>query len=122
MALLGPKDPNNKMLAIIAGEGGALTLYPNRVEHHVNRKLTAVFPLTDITDARVESGAQLESRVTATRLLAVGVFALAMKKKTGGESFVTIESEEILASVMVGRKKANDAMKFVARVKAQRKA
>lgn len=38
-------------------------------------------PLKDITDVRVETQGQIESRVTLSRMLAVGIFAFGMKKR-----------------------------------------
>ena len=46
-------------------------------------------PLNDVT-ARLESGSELQARVTMTRLVALGVFAFAAKKKKGGEKYLTI--------------------------------
>lgn len=69
--------------------------------------------------ARVEDGAALEKRVTATRLLAFGVFAFAAKKKKGGESFLTIEGPDFFWAIEVDRKKKGDAMKFAAKVNHQ---
>lgn len=52
------------------------------------------YPLAYIT-ARSETQMEIEKRVTATRLLAVGVFALAWKKsKKRMESYLTITSED----------------------------
>ena len=72
-------------------------------------------PVKGVT-ARVESGAELESRVTATRLVLLGVFAFAAKKKTGGEKFVTIEGPDFVWAMEVDRKHANDAVEFAAAV------
>lgn len=69
-------------------------------------------------DARVESGEELRSRVTATRLLTTGVFAFALKKKTGGTSFLTIEGPGFAWVEEVDRKRRADAVRFAAAVRA----
>lgn len=66
--------------------------------------------------ARVESGSDLESRVTLTRLVAVGIFAFGMKKKSGGESFLTVEGPDFFWAVEVGPKEKSDAIRFAAAV------
>lgn len=73
------------------------------------------FPLDGVS-ARVESGSELESRVTATRLVAIGIFAFVAKKKKGGESFLTVEGPDFFWTVEVDRKKRGDAMTFVAKI------
>lgn len=75
-------------------------------------------PLAGVT-ARVEAGSDLKKRVTATRLVALGVFAFAAKKKTGGEVFLTIEGPEFFWTVEVDRKKRGDAQAFAAKVNDQ---
>lgn len=51
-------------------------------------------PLVGVS-AQVEAGSALEKRVTATRLVAMGgVGGLLFKKKSGGESWLTIEGPE----------------------------
>ena len=66
--------------------------------------------------ARVESGSDLQSRITVTRLLAFGVFALALKKKKGGEKYVTIEGPDFVWIAEAGRQQIKDAYSFVASV------
>lgn len=63
--------------------------------------------------ARLESGSDLESRVTITRLLALNIFALAFQKKKGGEKYLTIEGSDFAMMVEVNRKQVKDAMAFV---------
>lgn len=75
-------------------------------------------PLAGVT-ARVESGSDLEKRVTVTRLVAVGVFALLAKKKSGGEAYLTIEGPDFFWTVEVDRKKRGDAQAFAAKVNDQ---
>lgn len=68
--------------------------------------------------ARVESGSELQSRVTATRLLALGVFAFAAKKKKGGEKYLTIEGPDFVWTEEIKRDKKDisRAMDFVAQI------
>lgn len=65
--------------------------------------------------ARVETGADAGKRITATRLVATGVFALAIKKKTG-HVFLTIEHPDYDIVVEVPTKKESDARKFASKV------
>jgi hypothetical protein len=69
--------------------------------------------------ARVEEATALESRVTMTRLVAFGVLAFAAKKKTGGQSFLTIEGPDFLWAIEVDRKAKLDATKFANAINAQ---
>ena len=71
-------------------------------------------PLNDVT-ARLESGSERKARVTMTRLVALGVFAFAAKKKKGGEKYLTIEGHEIVwaAEVKRDKKDIDKAMKFI---------
>jgi hypothetical protein len=73
--------------------------------------------------ARVESGSELQSRVTATRLLAFGVFAFAAKKKKGGEKYLTIEGPDFVwtAEVKRDKKDINKAMNFVSQINSNAK-
>ena len=65
--------------------------------------------------ARVEAAADVERRITATRLLTVGVFALAWKKKSGSV-FLTVTHPKYELMVAVPVKKEADARKFAAKV------
>lgn len=106
-------------LGMFAGSDGSFTLRKDRIEHKAGFK-TETVPLSEVTGVHLESGSELESRITATRLVALGVFALAVKKKKGGEKFLTIESPETYWVVEVPRKKISEAMKFVGKVEGQR--
>jgi hypothetical protein len=46
-------------------------------------------PWSSIKEISVDGADTMESRVTATRILAIGIFALAAKKKTG-ECYLTV--------------------------------
>ena len=66
--------------------------------------------------ARVESGSDLEKRVTATRLVAMGVFAFGAKKKRGGESWLTVEGPDVFWTVEVDRGGERKAREFAMKV------
>lgn len=72
-------------------------------------------PLAGVS-ARVESGSELEKRVTATRLVAMGLLAFAAKKKRGGESWLTIEGPGVFWTVEVDRGDEGKARAFAAKV------
>lgn len=116
------KDPNDKVVDFIVSAEGALTLYPNRIEHRAARKVHQTIPLAEVTAIRAESGAALEARVTMTRMVALGLLAFAAKKKSGGEVFITVEAGDAFVSLMVDRKKATAAHKFVAQAETLRRA
>jgi len=65
--------------------------------------------------ARVESAADVRQRVTATRVLAIGVFAL-VAKKAAGHVYLTVEAPgfEFVAEIPV--KKEADARSFAAKI------
>ena len=69
----------------------------------------------------LDEGSALESRFTATRLLLVGVFALAFKKKKGGEKFLLIFNDNFQWLDEVPRKKISDATKFMHQVRAKQR-
>ena len=65
--------------------------------------------------ARVEQAADVQKRVTATRLIALGVFAFAAKKQTG-HVYLTIEGDGYEIAVEVPAKRETAARKFAAKV------
>ena len=65
--------------------------------------------------ARVDNGADVRRRVTATRVLTVGVFALATKKQVG-HLYLTIEGNGFAFMVEVPVKKETKAREFAAKV------
>ena len=67
----------------------------------------------EIKSVSIEDATELESRVTATRLLLIGIFAFAAKKKTGGSKFIVVEGEDFLWPMEVGHKKVPAANNFV---------
>lgn len=102
--------------ATFTGEDGSLSLYRDAVDHQAGLKKTKV-PLHSIRAVTLEDGADLEARITATRLVLVGVFALALKKKRGGEKYLTVEADETVLVVRVPRKKIAAAHKFSAELR-----
>lgn len=73
---------------------GTLTFYQKQTEFKnpmLKKKLWFTIPSTDISDVVVEGKDEVNRRVTVTRLLAVGIFAFALKKKAEDkESFITV--------------------------------
>lgn len=65
----------------------------------------------------VESGSALKSRITATRLLLLGPFALAFKKSKGGERYLTLEGSDFAWMAKVEDKHVGRAMDFVSQVR-----
>ena len=109
----------NKVIAKMPGSGESIILREHTIEYRAkDKELCGEFPLSGVS-ARVESGAELQSRVTVTRLVLTGIFAFALKKKKGGEKYVTVQGEGFFWAMEVDRKKANDAMKFVAKINNQ---
>jgi hypothetical protein len=100
---------------------GVLVLHRDRIRKLDEKKPGREQPLDGAT-ARVEAGEALEKRVTATRLATLGIFALAAKKKSGGESFLTVEGPEFFWSVEVGRGDQGKAREFAAKVNSAAKA
>ena len=90
--------------------GHGVTVYRDRIE-----KGGQSYPLDGVT-ARVEAGSDVQRRITATRLLAFGVFAAAIKKTTGGESYLTIEGPAFFWSERIDRKGRDEGVKFAAAV------
>lgn len=73
-------------------------------------------PLSGVA-ATVESGEDLHRRLTATRVVLTGPFALLLKKKAGGTSFLTIEGPGFSWVEEVNRKKKEKATAFAAAVR-----
>ena len=79
-----------------AGTGfGLLRFYKNQIEFESSPTCSSdAFTITTdkISEINIEGKDDVSRRVTATRLIALGVFALALKKKTQEkESYITIE-------------------------------
>ena len=105
----------------VSGEGGAsITLYERGIEFRSLDPdlLPGKATFDAISSITIEDGEALESRITVTRLLLTGPFALALKKKKGGTKFITVEGEDFLWPVEVGRKQVKDAQKLVMKARA----
>ena len=74
-------------------------------------------PLHAINSIEVEDGEAASSRVTATRLVTLGVFALTAKKKSGGDKWLSIEGDDCLIMMHFTRKDVPDLMRFVAKAR-----
>ena len=79
-------------------------------------------PLTDVVSVEVEDGEAAQARVTATRLVALGIFAFAAKKKSGGDKWLMIETKRTLLTLHFERKAVDGLMRFVAHTRAAVKA
>lgn len=89
-----------------ADDGTKFEIYQNAVEsgHEIHW-------LKDV-HATVEDGSAVQDRITATRIMLVGLFALAWKKKRGGEKWLTISGPDFIWIAEVGRKQIPEAMRF----------
>lgn len=74
-------------------------------------RMTVIKP-ESIVSVDLEDGEALSSRITATRLMALGVFALGVKKKTGGEKYLTIMTDDDCVVLEVDRKHIGEAVRF----------
>lgn len=71
---------------------GILTFYEKQTEFSSPLSTHFTIANTDITDVVIEGKDEVGRRVTVTRLLAVGIFAFALKKKTKEkEAYLTLE-------------------------------
>ena len=112
------KAKENPIIAILSGDG--------MLDHMILRKKTIIHtqsgdgekPLAGVV-ARIESGRELESRITLTRIALLGAFAIAAPKRKGGEKFVSIEGPDFIWWMEVDRKRTGDAARFVAKVNRQ---
>lgn len=107
----------------ITGSDGTLRLFGGEITY---RSAGGDKPVNETRDvagaqARVESGEELQSRVTATRLLPLGVFAFAVKKKSGGERYLTVEGRDFFWAVEFPHDRTNEAMAFAAKINAASK-
>jgi hypothetical protein len=99
------------MMKELAARGG---LYRTmQIKDGTIRKGRETHPVAGVR-ATVESGSALQSRVTVTRLLAVGLFALAAKKTRGGEMWLLVEGPDFAWTVEVDRKDIAAARHFAA--------
>jgi len=71
---------------------GIITFYQNQTEFSAVMSTKFTIPNTQIRDILVEGKDEVNRRVTVTRLIAVGIFAFALKKKSKDqESYITLE-------------------------------
>lgn len=75
-------------------------------------------PLTDVVSVEVEDGDAMQARVTATRLVALGILAFAAKKRSGGDKWLMIETRQALLTLHFERKAVDGLMRFVAHTRA----
>ena len=67
--------------------------------------------------ATVETSGDIEKRITATRLVTTGVFALALrKKKDNRELFLTVEGEDFAFVVEIDANKQKEARQLAAKI------
>lgn len=113
-AAMRAANPSGRKLDSFKGSDGTkFELFEREI--HCGREK---HPIDGVT-ASVLDGSALESRVTLTRLLLVGVFALAFKKRKGGEKYLTIEGPDFAWMAEVDRKHVGDAMRFATKVQNQ---
>lgn len=79
-------------------------------------------PLTDVVSVEVEDGEAMQARVTATRLVTLGILAFAAKKRSGGDKWLMIETRSALLTLHFKRKTVDGLMRFVAHTRAAVKA
>lgn len=96
-----------------------VALFPDRVAKGTGRNIET-HPLTGVVCA-IETGSQLDKRLTATRLVLLGPAAVFVKKSKGGESYLTIEGPDFVWLVKVdrGERSQRKAREFAAKVAAQ---
>lgn len=71
---------------------GILTFYENITEFKAPLATTFILNNKDIVDTSVEGRHDVNRRITVTRLVAIGIFAFALKKKNDSkEAFITLE-------------------------------
>lgn len=113
MVNVDPPDCTNRGRRIVhfkADDGTKFEVYQNAIASRGE-----IHWLNDV-HATVEDGSAVQDRITATRIMLVGVFALAWKKKRGGEKWLTIAGPNFFWLAEVGRKQISDAMRFAAAV------
>ena len=71
---------------------GVLTFYQKQTEFSAALSTKFILQNSQVRDMIVEGKSEVNRRVTVTRLLAVGIFAFALKKKnTDKEAYITVE-------------------------------
>lgn len=109
----GLRDHGRRLASFKGDDGTKITLY----EHALECK-GEIRPFAGVSIDLV-SGSELQSRVTATRLLLLGVFAFAFKKSKGGEKYLTVEGPDFAWMTEVGNANTRKAMDFINKVRNQ---
>ena len=78
------------------------------------KRLTVV-PATDVVDIAIEDGKAASKRLTAARVAAVGVLALAIKKTVDATKYIVIETTEDAYVYEISAKRYREAREFVKR-------
>ena len=92
---------------------GKITVYSDG-SVGVPKRLT-VIPATDVVDIVVEDGQAASKRLTATRVAALGIFALAVKKKVAATKFLIVETVDDAHVVELDVKRYGEARSFAAK-------
>lgn len=104
-------DAGARVASFKGDDGTRITLYEHALECNGE-----IRPVAGVT-VDVESGSALKSRITATRMLLMGPFALAFKKSKGGERYLTLEGSDFAWMTKVEDANVETAMGFVAQVR-----
>lgn len=107
----GALDAGARVASFKGDDGTRITLYEHALECNGE-----IRPVAGVT-VDVESGSALKSRITATRMLLMGPFALAFKKSKGGERYLTLEGSDFAWMTKVEDANVETAMGFVAQVR-----
>ena len=102
--------------ACIKTDTGTIHVAPNGVIG-LPGLLTPDIPATDVVDIAVEDGKEASKRVTAARVAAVGIFALAIKKKVDATKYILIETTDNMHVFEINAKRHREALAFVKRAK-----
>jgi|SRR5690625_4471856 len=109
-----------KQVAWLNASPVIFTLYENGYIQRQEGFTKETHSLEDVV-IELDEGSALESRFTATRIFLIGVFALAFKKKKGGEKFLLVFNDEFQWLDEIDRKKIGDATQFLHKVKAKQR-
>lgn len=109
-----------KQVAWLNASPAILTLYENGYVQRQEGFKKETHSLEGVT-VELDEGSALESRFTATRFFALGIFALAFKKKKGGEQFLVLLHDDFQWVEEVSRKQVKDATAFFHKVRAKQR-
>lgn len=102
--------------ACIKTDDGTIHVAPNGVIS-LPGLLTPDIPATDVVGIAVEDGKEASKRVTAARVAAAGIFALAIKKKVDATKYILIETTGNMHVFEINAKRHREALTFVKRAK-----